>query len=364
MVDVQGITRAGNHVVETAAIDDIIAGEHVLGLDFAAFADAHEGSHLVHPGVFEARDEALQVGGDVFHLVTGHDLSAGVTLRSGGIHAAYAGHVDPYLIRIQAGDEDGAGDGNVQTGFLCQFDALAKAHGDELAFFELLLGHGIHVEVFRMIDNRVAKGLDIHAAHVVHERRGLQAAVLVAFVGNHAGPPGHIGVSGAVDDGLGQDGFPAVLGFHDDTLDGITFFHYARAENIHEHLHAFLFHHVQGYVLGFFGIDDGEAHVEFAALVAGGGAPGCQPVDELLGQAADALFAVYVQEGQDREADGEIAAQIASAFQEHDFFAFSGCGISRHDAGRTAADHDDVGFGAYGNIPCGFKNGFHVYGFN
>ena len=210
-----------------------------------------------------------------------------------------------------------------------------------------------------MVDEGVAEGVHVHFPDGIHQGRGLHAAVLVALVHLDAGAGGDVAVSRAVDDGLGEDDFAAGLGFDDDAPDGIAVLDDIGAEDIHKHLYTNLFHHLKRDGLDLFRIDDRQAHVVLAGHVRAGGAAGGEPVDQFLCKALDALLAVDIQVGEDGQAEGQVAAEIAAAFQEHHLASVPGGRLGGHDAGRTAADDEDIHLGAYRKFPGGFVPGPH-----
>ena len=147
-----------------------------------------------------------------------------------------------------------------------------------------------------MVGHGIAQFARIHPAHGKHERRGLGDAFFVSVGHGRTGAIGYVAVAGAVHDGLGQDGLPALLGLDDDALDGIPLLDDIGTENIHQHLDAGFFHDLPGEAFGTFGINHGQAHVQRAGAVMGGLAALAQAFHEAQGESLDNLVSLAAQE--------------------------------------------------------------------
>ena len=97
-----------------------------------------------------------------------------------------------------------------------------------------------------------------------------------------------------------------------------------------------------------------------AGTVFAGGAPRTQAVDEELGQSFDNLVALASEITQNRQTDGQVAAQLAAAFDQHDAQALACRRTCGHDARRAAAHDEHVHFGANRNLPPEFRNRFFL----
>ena len=96
--------------------------------------------------------------------------------------------------------------------------------------------------------------------------------------------------------------------------------------------------------------------MQFARLVPAGRAPLPEPVDETLRTPVDDLVPAGAQEGQDREADRQVAAQVAPVFNQHDaVLPARGRSLCSHQAGGTAADNQHVHVADFlqGNVSVG-----------
>lgn len=163
-----------------------------------------------------------------------------------------------------------------------------------------------------------------------------------------------------VDDRLGEDRLASRLALDDDAFDGVAVFNDIHAEDVHQHLDADLLQHLQRHGLRLFGVDDRQAHMELAGTVFAGGAPRTQAVDEELGQSFDNLVALASEITQNRQTDGQVAAQIAAAFDQHDAQALACRRTCGHDARGAAAHDEHVHFGANRNLPPEFRNRFFL----
>lgn len=134
-----------------------------------------------------------------------------------------------------------------------------------------------------------------------------------------------------VDDRLGEDRLASRLALDDDAFDGIAVFNDVGAEYVQQHFDADLLQHLQRHGLRLFGVDDRQAHMELAGTVFAGGAPRTQAVDEELGQSFDNLVALASEVAQNRQTDGQVAAQIAAAFDQHDAQALACRRTCGHD---------------------------------
>ena len=215
MVQVDGIAGYGNGVVEVSAGQDILGREDVFPDRDAALADTHERCHPIHPRVFEPRDELPQVFPDSVNLLPGFDLPTGVTPGISRVYAVHTRHVDPYFVLGHARDKDRAGHREVDPRLACLGDLVAKPHGDELLVAERLRRHDVHVIDVRVLCDRVAQALRGDTAHREHQRRGLHAALGIAFAALDAGTEGHVGVARTVDHGAGEDRLAPCLAFDD-----------------------------------------------------------------------------------------------------------------------------------------------------
>ena len=110
--------------------------------------------------------------------------------------------------------------------------------------------------------------------------------------------------------------FPARFAFGDDSAQPVAVHHDAGEHRVEHEVHAALQEHLQRDGLDRFGFDEREAHVERAGPVFAGGALGPQPVDELLRQAGDDGLAFLAEESEHRQADGQVAADEAAAFDQ------------------------------------------------
>ena len=130
-----------------------------------------------------------------------------------------------------------------------------------------------------MLCDRVAQALRGDTAHREHQRRGLHAALGIAFAALDAGTEGHVGVARTVDHGAGEDRLAPCLAFDDHPLYFVALPDDVGAENIHQYLDAGLLHQLLCEGLALLRVDDRQAYVEFAGSVSARGAPLLQPVD-------------------------------------------------------------------------------------
>lgn len=202
-------------------------------------------------------------------------------------------------------------------------------------------------------------GVDTSKAE--HEGGRLHTALGIAFLTGDASAPGDIGIASAINDNAAESGFATRFAFGDNAAEAVPCHDRAGEPGVETDFHATLKEHFHGDGFNGFRVDEGKAHVEGTRAMLAGGADESQPIDEFLGKPGDDGPGVLIEKAEDRQADGEVPAKVATALDEHHRKAFFGSGKGSHNAGGTAPNNENVDFPGDRGGPGGFLYGVHVY---
>ena len=320
-------------VGEVGAAGHVIAREHIVAHDAAGFAYAHLRGDVEHIAVFETRYARAQESGVVANLPAPLDLAGGKLRRIGAVHGLSGGVADLCDVgapfgRVFHRPHDGAHARKIEVP-LC-----------------LRLLHEL-----RDVANGVDGFFRIDVVDAKHQRRIQQVTVRIAFFERCAGPGGEVAVAGGIDEHAAADGAAPGFGLDQQCVDkGGTFHCRAGGKRVEQQAGARGEQHVVGGALvggHVIGLRLGLAEDGVRLIQAAEGGDACeQVIGDTVHDAPDVAVHIGEQAAKIGYAGGRAhAAEKTVALHQQRRGARAGRRRGGGDAGRSTAQHHDIGFG-------------------
>lgn len=357
IVDVDLIAAKRHGVGGNDTVHDVVDDKTVDTGKAAGLADTDGRADRVKHHVLKAGHKALEHVDDARDLQMAVDLPLGQAEEVGAVAAGNADSVDEDLARNGRIDVD---DVLAQHRQILALAELLKvgAHADEnmgrRAAPEggVVAGADLHgrqlLHILGMRLEEIEELLLLEAGEREHDRGRLNdAVVVVALLVAAACEVGKVAVTGAVDENIGADLDGGALAGDTNGGETAVLDHGVGQLAVEEQLHTGVNALLQQHELEMLGMNESDGVVHGAALVTPAVAGGDHLVDELLGDAADDLTAVFVEIAQEGQPHDQIAAKVAVALDEDDLrTASSRREGSGNTAGASADDSDIAGKGS------------------
>ena len=236
------------------------------------------------------------------------------------VNTAYTSHVHPNLILSKSCDKDSTCYRKIES-LLARLDELVtETYCDKVALLELLLRHSVHIINLRLVNDSVAKLLNLYASHVEHKSWRLHTSVFVALVANNTCAVSNISITCTVDNCLCENSLAACLRLDDHTLYNSILNDCVYNESIKKNINATLFHNLECKVLYLLAINHCKASVKMTWLVTTCSSSFCESVNEFLRIALDDVITLRTKECKNRKTNCKVTTEEASVLDKHHLF--------------------------------------------